>query len=141
MPAELLAAERFGWQLRNLRGLQTLTTGDPQPIEALVTSLQSAAPTAESLAMAIRDVPGHFAAIIKGTAFCCAIVDHCRSSPIFYTDATVSNDAHLIRIKEGLDTPNQDAVTDAAMAGFVTGGDTLFQGCLLYTSPSPRDRG
>ena len=128
MPAELLAAERFGWQSHNLGNLQTLATGDPQAVAALVTALESAAPTAELLAQAVRDVPGYFAAIIKGPDFCCAIVDHCRSSPIFYSDDAVSNDAHLLRARRHLNTPNADGVTDAAMAGFVTGCQTLFQG-------------
>ncbi|MDE0780017.1 MAG: asparagine synthase C-terminal domain-containing protein [Alphaproteobacteria bacterium] len=128
MPADLLAAKRFGWQLRTVGDLQILATGDLQAAEALVTSLQSTAPTAERLAKAVRGVPGHFAAIIKAPTFCCAIVDHCRSSPIFYSDDAVSNDAHLLRTSKGLNTPNQDGVTDAAMAGFVTGGHTLFQG-------------
>ena len=76
----------------------------------------------------MSDISGHFAVIARSADTSCAIVDHCRSSPVFYTDDAVSNDAHLLRRARQLNTPDPIGASDAAMAGFVTGNRTLFAG-------------
>ena len=126
MPAEILAADRFGWQQRSGEMVHTLATGDPDAEASVRTALVGGAITPDELARAVRGVAGHFAVIARSPTACCAIVDHCRSSPIFFTDEAVSNDAHLLRLKKQLNTPDSIGVSDAAMAGFVTGNRTLF---------------
>jgi asparagine synthase (glutamine-hydrolysing) len=128
MSAEILAADRFGWQQRSGEVVHTLATGDPDAEAAVRTALAGGAVAPDELARAVRGVAGHFAVIGRSPTACCAIVDHCRSSPIFFTDEAVSNDAHLLRTRESLNTLDSAGVSDAAMAGFVTGGHTLFEG-------------
>ncbi|MBT4908240.1 MAG: asparagine synthase [Rhodospirillaceae bacterium] len=128
MPAEILAEDRFGWRQRSGDMVHTFATGDPDAEVAVRTALAGGTPTPAQLAHAVRDIAGHFAVIARSPTTCCAIVDHCRSSPIFFTDEAVSNDAHLLRREKQLDTPDPLGVSDAAMAGFVTGGRTLFTG-------------
>lgn len=128
MPAEILAADRFGWRQHTGEGVHTLATGDPAAEAAMRNALLSGANTPDQLAHAVRDIAGHFAVIAQSLTTCCAIVDHCRSSPVFYAGDTVSNDAHLLRRDKRLDTPDPIGVSDAAMAGFVTGNRTLFTG-------------
>ncbi len=82
----------------------------------------------DALARAVEKVEGHFAVIARQGDLCYAIVDHCRSTPVFYTHSCVSNDAHLLRSHQKLDALDSDGVTDAAMAGFVTGRGTLVAG-------------
>lgn len=127
MPAEILAADRFGWQQRSGEMVHTLATGDPDAEAAVRTALAKGAVRPDDLARAVAGVAGHFAVIARSPTVCCAIVDHCRSSPIFYSDATVSNDAHLLRRAKQLDSPDSTGARDAAMAGFITGKRTLFE--------------
>ncbi|HCP00508.1 MAG: hypothetical protein CL573_05420 [Alphaproteobacteria bacterium] len=127
MSVEILAADRFGWRRNVGRGIDTLATGDPAAEAAVRNVLAASQASPATLARAVQEVPGHFAVIAKGQETGCAIVDHCRSSPVFLTDDAVSNDAHLIRLRRQLDKPDRVGIEDAAMAGFVTGRRTLFE--------------
>lgn len=122
--------------------IRTLATGDPDAEVAVRRVLEAGTPTPAQLAHALRDIAGQFAVIARSATACCAIVDHCRSSPVFHTEDAVSNDAHLLRRERQLDTPDPIGVSDAAMAGFVSGNRTLFEGlhqleagCLAIWSP------
>lgn len=128
MPVEILAADRFAWR-RNLGAtVETLATGDPAAETAVRNALATGPLSPATLSRAVASVSGHFAVIAKDRETACAIVDHCRSSPVFFTNDAVSNDAHLLRRTRQLDVPDAIGVEDAAMAGFVTGGRTLFEG-------------
>lgn len=128
MPTDILAADRFGWRQRSEGPVRSLATGDPAAEAAMRNALASGAPTPEQLARAAGSVAGHFAVIAAGPTASIAIVDHCRSSPIFFSGDAVSNDAQLLRRERQLAAPDPLGVSDAAMAGFVTGGRTLFAG-------------
>ena len=138
MPAELLLADRFGWRRRIMRDSEIAATGDPAAEAAVLSVLDTDgldsgahdtnAIDPDALAHAVEKVEGHFAVIARHGDLCCAIVDHCRSTPVFYTNSSVSNDAHLLRSHQKLDALDSDGVTDAAMAGFVTGRRTLVAG-------------
>jgi len=128
MPAEILAANRFGWRRTAGDGVDTLAAGAPAAETAIRNALACGVSSAADLAEAVGEVSGHFAVIAQNHQTSCAIVDHCRSSPIFFTDDAVSNDAHLLRRARSLDIPDDAGIADAAMAGFVTGGRTLYAG-------------
>ncbi len=136
MPAKIIGAERFSWRRTADAGVETLATGDPGAEAAVRHTLGQGCAAPADLSESVRDVEGHFAVIAKGGTTSCAIVDHCRSSPIFFTNDAISNDAHLLRAAQNLNTPDPQAIMDAAMAGFVTGDRTLFANLRQLTAGS-----
>lgn len=80
----------------------------------------------------LRDQTSHFAAIVERPEAILAFVDHCRTIPIFYAGAngtaTVSNSAHAVKSALSLRTADQTAALEFAMAGYVTGGETVLEG-------------
>ena len=74
---------------------------------------------------------GHFAAILDRGDAVLAFVDHCRSYPVFYSatgEGTVSNSARQVKAAEALTAVDETAALEFAMAGYVTGSDTIFEG-------------
>ena len=128
MRANILSTERHAWRRYETENQQILATGDPSTVDAFTDLFSRGAPDRDAIVRVARRQPGHYALALKSPESCFAIVDHCRSSPIFYTDTHVSNDAHLLRSEEDLRQPNQTAIAHASMAGFVTGNQTLSAG-------------
>ncbi|MCH7929724.1 MAG: hypothetical protein IIA01_04385, partial [Proteobacteria bacterium] len=90
-------------------------------------------PGVDDAVAALRAADGHFAAIIEAPDFLLACVDHCRSIPLFFAEAPgegplVSNDARTVKEHAALDRVDAVSALEAAMAGFVTGRRTLFDG-------------
>lgn len=80
----------------------------------------------------LRDQTTHFAAIVERPDATLAFVDHCRTVPIFYAGvngpAAISNSAHALKAALSLKVVNQTAALEFAMAGYVTGGETVIDG-------------
>ncbi len=84
MPAELLAAERFGWQSRTCGICRHSPQATRKPSSPCHTPR-----ICRTNSRAWRRRPGRAEGILRhhqGPRLCCAIVDHCRSSPIFYSE-------------------------------------------------------
>ncbi|MEC9369128.1 MAG: asparagine synthase C-terminal domain-containing protein, partial [Pseudomonadota bacterium] len=126
---DVLLNRDFGWDTREFCGLRVHGRGDAGAIEALAGVLAGSSVTGiDAAAQAARAARGHFAAIVEAPGFIAACVDHCRSIPVFFTANGVSNDAHLLKQHGGLERVDDVSVLEAAMAGFVTGPYTLYQG-------------
>ena len=125
---KLYFSERSGWNIEERESLQICYTGNSDTTLKLIDILKGNICDIQKIKRAAARAEGHFAIIINGTSACCAITDHCRSSPIFFAENMVSNDAHLLRTKARLDTAEPSGIRDASMEGFVTGPKTLFQG-------------
>ncbi|MFC1808887.1 asparagine synthase-related protein [Candidatus Omnitrophota bacterium] len=88
----------------------------------------------ERISKAIRDINGEFGFIFEDSQndLCIASVDWVQSYPLFYycngKDFGVSNDAHLIKERFGLNEKNKPSFIEFALAGYVSGPFTLFQG-------------
>ena len=97
---------------------------------AILAAGPSAGPSA--LSDILRGQDGHFALILETADRVVAAVDACRTQPIFYaatpSRTVVANDAYLAREAAGLGEWNAAAALEFAMAGFVTGSDTVVQG-------------
>ena len=92
------------------------STGNRAVIDKIAAARADNAGGIAALADLLKTAPGHFAAIIEGPDFCCAFTDHCRTTPVFYAGAAVSNDAHALRNHCGLDIPDPAAVGDVVDA-------------------------
>lgn len=129
----VLLNDRFGWESRRVRGLKVHSRGDRNAADAIARTLsKTARPTVGGAVKAVHDANGHFATIIEGPEFLLACVDHCRSIPVFHASVDgkplVSNDAHRLRAKARPDRADALSALEAAMAGFVTGRHTLYEG-------------
>lgn len=129
----VLLNERFGWTSQKLGALSVHGYGDRKEIDAIAGALsKSARPGIAAAERAVHAAHGHFAAIVEGPDFLLACVDHCRSIPVFFASGeggpVVSNDAHLLKAEAGLENPDELSALEAAMAGFVTGRYTLYEG-------------
>ena len=102
--------------------------GDCRKVKVTVRELQSRPFTIQQVTDAIAVIEGPFAIIVNSPSGYFAVTDHCRTHPIFFSGDTVSNDARLLQANKNLLRPDAQGVRDARMAGFVTGGRTLFHG-------------
>ncbi len=75
---------------------------------------------------------GQFGLIVTRVDFIFAAVDRIRSFPIFYASTPktymVTNNARQARDKIGLKTENKLSILEIAMAGYVTGANTIYNG-------------
>ena len=125
--------DRFAWRSRALGRLTVHERGDAAAVAGIAQSVLTAErPGLDHAVAALRAADGHFAAIIEGPDFLLACVDHCRSIPVFFAARAgapvVSNDARTVKTNAGLDRIDTVSGTEAAMAGFVTGRNTLYEG-------------
>ena len=88
--------------------------------------------TVEQLGSIISEQFGHFAGVVETEYFVCAFVDHVRSIPFFYSNnkngLVLSNNARNLKDACGLHKVNENALIEFRMAGYVTGGDTIYSG-------------
>ena len=75
---------------------------------------------------------GHFAGIVDTDHFICAFVDAVRSYPVFYCvidgELQVSNSARMLKTESGINEVDQTSLLEFCMAGYVTGGETIYKG-------------
>ena len=126
MPTQVIYSELPGWTTYKHRNLKVFVKGQPNAINPLLDQAMWDPGQKTKLIRAVGKIKTHFAVIIQGPDFCLACTDLCRSSPIFFSGDTVSNDAHALKLDKHMSKLNPSGVRDAAMAGFVTGPNTLF---------------
>ena len=101
-------------------------------------AVNSEAVTPEFILSTTKDLDGQFAFIYRTTHLLFAACDRIRSHPIFYLhfngDYYVSNNPLELVDSLGLTVKNQSAALSIGMAGFASGGNTIFEG--LYQIPS-----
>ncbi len=107
--------------------------GDPAAEEALMSLLAVGGfPTAEAVAAAVKSVRGFWALLLDGPAGQLAAVDHVRSLPLFYAQASdgpiIGDDARGVAQAAGLHAFDSIAVEDLALSGYATGPRTLLAG-------------
>lgn len=127
MPAQVIFSERPGWTAYKHQNLKVFVKGMPKAINPLLDQAISNPSQKAALVQALGRIKTHFAVIILGPDFCLACTDLCRSSPLFFSGATVSNDANALRLERKICKPDPRGVRDAAMSGFVTGSRTLYK--------------
>ena len=127
----VLLNERFAWQTNTRGSLTVHWRGDAIAVGGVADDL-SRLPHAkvDDALTALRRANGHFATIIESPDFLLAGVDHCRSMPVFFArqGPVVSNDARLVKTAAGIEHVDQVSAIEAAMAGYVTGRQTLYAG-------------
>ena len=128
MSNRMIFSPRLGWKTEEDGSFKVSYTGSPDAAKTLYAALKNNNFDVQNIKREAASSQGHFAVIASSPLACCAITDHCRSSPIFFTDTMVSNDAHVLRMKAKIDVPDPQGIRDASMAGYVTEGRTLFKG-------------
>ena len=133
MTVEVHLDPAYRWRTAERGGVTWHTVGDDAVVERIaaeVASCGQAEPRA--LASALGRCNGHFAGIVEAPWGTTAFVDRCRGYPIFYSavagGGSISNSARLLREKHDLNEPSPIAVLEFAMAGYVTGPDTVLAG-------------
>lgn len=106
------------------------TVGEAEEILAHLGFLAGSPPDAKGFLGAMAGSRGHFAAIVEASWGLLACVDRIRSYPVFYSSegTVLSNDARAVRDLARTREPDPDGVLEIAMAGYVTGGSTVFRG-------------
>lgn len=121
--------DRNPWRSGTLPGGERFhAAGDHAEARRLADAI-AAADDADAIAAVLSDQRGHFGLIVEATRFTVAAVDACRTQAIFYAPGVdcpiVSNDAYTARDEAGLSAFDPATVLEFAMAGFVTGGETV----------------
>lgn len=103
--------------------------------------------SAAGFQQAVEVLNGFYSAIVLKENAVYATVDHARSIPLFYALGSdciyLSDDAHWIRSRKADSSIDAEAEREFELAGYVTGGDTLYSGIkqlqageLLIAAPS-----
>ena len=86
----------------------------------------------EAIQQAMAGLDGNFAFILQANNHALACVDHVRSFPLFFSldggGLRLSCSAPTLRAEVGLDEPDETAKLEFLMSGYVSGGNTLFNG-------------
>lgn len=122
---EIIISPELRWKRIEAEGVEIHYVGREASVRAIAAAAFEGMDAARK---ALNDAPGHFACIIKGPDFVLASVDNCRTTPVFYTDGFISNSAEAARAHSRIEDFNDDAVTEVAMAGWVTGSETIYEG-------------
>lgn len=142
MPTQVIYLKRPGWTTFKHQDLEVFVRGLPETIKPLLHQVISNPTRKDQVVQSLEEIKAHFAVIIRGSNFCLACTDLCRSTPVFFSGAAVSNDANALRLEKQIHEPERRGHRDAAMAGFVTGPGTLYTHlsqleagtCALWTS-------
>lgn len=112
-------------------------------------------PGAEGLnaaAAILRQENSQFGCILEGPGFIFACADRVRAYPIFYASSeeggVVSNCARTVSRHAGLGVPDESALLELSMAGYVSGRETVYRDlyqlqageCLLWCAGNPKPR-
>lgn len=122
-----------GWRKVDAGAWQGFMAGEAEALDALLRLLPAdgSAPSPASLD-GLAGVDGFFALALESPGAVVAAVDRSRSYPLFFTGEgdgfRLSNSARSLRQAAGLAEADPLSVLEMAMAGYVTGPDTVFRG-------------
>lgn len=130
---EVLIDPTYRWRSEARGRCRVHMVGDPEAMGALAGRLLDLgeAPGASAVDQVLMSQDAHGAAIIETPAAVIAFTDHCRAYPVFLAEgapAAVANSARRLKARAGLESLDEVALSEFAMAGYVTGGATLYRG-------------
>ncbi len=127
-PAVTVAANPAPWTTRDVDGAVLHGAGNTRFLAAASRAARDTTDPLDGIAQFLSKAEGFGAGILCWNGHTLAFTDHCRSTPVFYTDSAVGGDAHTVR--QTTPQPGQDAqaVLSAATAGYVAGRRTLYEG-------------
>ena len=133
MTVEVHLDPAHGWRTAERGGVTWHAVGDDAVVERIAAGTASCGQAEpRALASTLGRCNGHFAGIVEAPWGTTAFVDRCRGYPVFFSAAagggSISNSARLLREKHDLNEPSPIAVLEFAMAGYVTGPDTVLAG-------------
>ena len=127
----VLLDPQYSWRTAQAANATIHFIGE-QRIEADISAScrDSAVPDTETINACVSKARGFFAGIIETNAYVMAFVDRYRSYPLFWAKTAngfiISNSARRIRDKLGLSDIDTVSAQEFAMAGYVTGPETLY---------------
>lgn len=131
--AHIVEAARFGWRPERWAGVEAFTAGSPAVArEAAARFAGGKAPSVPEIAAWLARQRDSFGLLVESPEFLFAALDKVRGYPLFYAQTPcgllVSNSAAAVRERAKLDSLDEAALLEFAMAGFVTGSETLCRG-------------
>lgn len=120
------------WTFNDCNDFQVWNSGDNEFLEKLLEKKNNDF-TLSEIKSILKNVNKNFSCIIKTEQLIYAIVDHCRSIPLFYSvndsnrKVIISNAAKAIKEEANLNEVNRTSALELAMAGYVTGCETLYK--------------
>lgn len=84
-------------------------------------------PSYDEVVAKLKTYKGFFSFIYEDDDKVIAAVDHIRSYPVFYHKDNVSNSAYELKDRFLLEAIDEDSTIEFAMAGYVTGSNTLLK--------------
>ncbi len=120
------------WTYRDYKDFQIWSAGDSEFTRILLEK-KSKNFDVNKIKDILKNINKNFSCIIKTKDDVYAIVDHCRSIPIFYSidefskDIIISNSAKTIKQQANLNDIDKVSALEIAMAGYVTGYETLYK--------------
>lgn len=127
----IVVKEVYGWKA-SAAGAEYWYAGAEKPVREFVGfCLSHPAATLEEMGRELLKAVGHFAVILPLGRRVVAAVDKVRSYPVFYSfdgkAADISNSAGVLKRKNGLSESDPLSLLEFQMAGYVTGGETLYR--------------
>ena len=130
-PARIVTGERAAWRSESLAGGRLHAAGNLDEARRLAAAI-AAAGSADRIAGILRGQRGHFGFILDLPDLTVAATDACRTQPVFHAATAdrpiVANDARRAGDAAGLTAFDPAAILEFAMAGYVTGGETVIRG-------------
>lgn len=135
--AKVALTDSFGWRNDGHRELKIWASGygracDIEFVERCFGELPSD-PTVEQIAEIVRQFDGHFALVVAGKGWICAVVDRVRSIPIAYAESTdgwiIDNQADRLRKRLDFSQSQTDSAAALAlgMSGYTIDDATLYR--------------
>ena len=128
----IIDSEKYNWTSIKVENCKIFFKGDDWVLSSLKKTIRlSNIFSAKTLNNFLKKNIGHFAFIIKRDTELVAVVDHCRSIPLFFTNSvssfTISNSANTLL--ENLFEPTIDSVSalEFSMSGYVTEDRTIYK--------------
>ena len=123
-------AHGHGWAAFSAGAVQVTHRGDPAAAQVIAEALTAPSCSAQAIADRLAEIAGFYAVIGVGPAGRVGAVDHIRSTPLFYDRSPIANgqtrvSADVRALTDGQPPFQPAAVREFAMAGYVTGPDTL----------------
>lgn len=132
LPVTVEINQAYAWRTTRDGPLTVHAIGHCLHLNALVGVLKArGAKDIDAAAELLRREPGQFGCIVEGPGFVFACVDRVRAYPVFYASSeescVVSNCARTVSRRAGLGTPDESALLELSMAGYVSGRETVYR--------------
>ena len=128
----IIDSEKYNWTSVKIKNCKIFFKGDDWVLSSLKKAISSSNIfSSKTINSFLKKNIGHFAFVIKRDDELIAVVDHCRSIPLFYTkndsDFTISNSANKLLENLLETTIDNSSALEFSMSGYVSEDRTIYK--------------